>query len=279
MSVLDEIRPSQQQRVMDLLEQAGVDVSDWQNYGGKHPASNPRYCYNWSFIEPGQLLVTCLWHDELTPTDDNVIFISNVRHRWPNPNMTKRAADFDDNLQTAYTQALPVRAIVIAGRRRDIDDDDSNASQVKQRLLDAEPWAITSYDFKTGDFVITRGAQPFQDVEPSDPEYVGFEGDMKLKYVKHRRRENRLRAKKIMAAKYENGGRLICEVPGCGFDFYERYGPPGQDFAHVHHSVPLAEAPDTGRNTPLKDLKIVCANCHAMIHRYGKCLPLDGLIP
>jgi predicted HNH restriction endonuclease len=152
-------------------------------------------------------------------------------------------------------------------------------SKVKRRLLDPEFWVVTSYDVGTGQFVITRGAEPFQDVEPSDPEYAGFEGDLKLKYVKHRRREKRLRAKKIMAAKYEDGGRLICEVPRCGFDFFERYGQVGQDFAHVHHTVPLAEAPDTGRNTPLNELKIVCANCHAMIHRYGKCLPLEGLIP
>lgn len=71
--------------------------------------------------------------------------------------LAKRAADFDGHLQAAYMQALPVRAIVIAGQRRDIDDDESSASQVKQRILDTEPWAVTSYDFRTGDFVTVRG--------------------------------------------------------------------------------------------------------------------------
>lgn len=78
---------------------------------------------------------------------------------------------------------------------------------------------------------------------------------------------------KILAAKIENNGRLVCEVPRCCFDFREKYGEIGEDFAHVHHDVPLAVADDMGRKTTLKELKIVCANCHAMIHRGGQCRP------
>jgi hypothetical protein len=34
-----------------------------------------------------------------------------------------------------------------------------------------------------------------------------------------------------------------------------------------------------GREVKLKDLAVVCANCHVMIHMGGKCRPLAGLIP
>lgn len=267
--------------MIDLLEQAGADISDWSNYDGP-PAANPNYCYNWSFLQPDKFIVTCLWHDELIENDGGISFASSMRKAWNGrgaANMKRRAADFDHNLQQAYQNALPVRAIIIAGTRRSDDDPETAPSRVKQRFLDPEPWAVTSYDFATGQFVIARGVLPFSDVEPSDPEYSAYEGELRLRYIKHRRREYSLRAKKIMAAKIENGGRLRCEVPRCDFDFFERYGKTGEDFAHVHHTVPLAEAADTGRNTPLKELKIVCANCHAMIHRGGQCRDMATLIP
>ena len=37
-------------------------------------------------------------------------------------------------------------------------------------------------------------------------------------------------------------GHLLCEVPGCGFDFETRYGRIGRGFAHVHHKIPLSRA-------------------------------------
>lgn len=109
-----------------------------------------------------------------------------------------------------------------------------------------------------------------------DPEVSAYEGQLRLLVVRHRRREQRIRVAKIeatMAAK----GRLICEVPGCGFDFERRYGTTAHGFAHVHHLKPLAslEAP---RLTSLADVAIVCANCHAMIHLGGECRPLEALI-
>jgi 5-methylcytosine-specific restriction protein A len=73
-------------------------------------------------------------------------------------------------------------------------------------------------------------------------------------------------------------GKLVCEVPSCKFDFKERYGPLGEGYAQVHHLIPLKKAPPEGRKIFLKDLAIVCANCHAMIHRNGDCRPLEGLI-
>lgn len=109
-----------------------------------------------------------------------------------------------------------------------------------------------------------------------DEELAAVEGEERTALVLHRRRERRLRMAKIESVKRQ-AGRLVCEVPGCRFDFYEAYGELGRNFCHVHHLQPLSDRA-LPSETLLSDLAIVCANCHAMIHLGGKCRPLEGLI-
>jgi hypothetical protein len=110
----------------------------------------------------------------------------------------------------------------------------------------------------------------------ADAEIAAFEGDVRYLFVKHRSRERALRDATIRHALAS--GALRCEVPGCGFDFSERYGSVGRGYAQVHHLRPLSDN-EAAVETTLADLAIVCANCHAMIHRGGQSRPLDGLIP
>jgi hypothetical protein len=283
MSDLSLIRPTQKFRIMDLLEQAGMDVSDWsKDFTGKHPSTNPKYCYNWSFAKPGHFITTCLFYTDLEPKGNDIIYGDNLRKALRGKGAAQwraRGQAFDEHVQVAYREGLPIRAIIVEGQRRDDDAPEPESSIVKARHLDSVPWAVTSYDFDAGDFIITRGASPLADVEQDDPEYTAYEGEKRRLYILHRRRESGLRKKKIMAALIETGGFLRCEVPGCGFDFKARYGKLGEGFAHVHHKRPLAEAPAGGMKVSLKDLAVVCANCHAMIHVGGDCRPLTGLIP
>ena len=53
----------------------------------------------------------------------------------------------------------------------------------------------------------------------------------------------------------------------CGFNFQETYGDMGMNFIHVHHLKPLAEIGEEYQLDPIRDLRPVCPNCHAMIHR------------
>ena len=102
-----------------------------------------------------------------------------------------------------------------------------------------------------------------------------MEGSISERLARTRARSRRLRDQKIREAMVANNGRLTCEVPGCGFDFFETYGELGRGFAHVHHVRLLAR---NGRTkTAVKDLKVVCANCHAMIHIGGKCRRLQEI--
>ncbi len=123
---------------------------------------------------------------------------------------------------------------------------------------------------------IRREAEDDEFVDSLNPEEGAIEGEIILALIRHRRREHRLRVQKLQQTRNATG-QLRCEVPGCGFDFFEAYGEIGEGFAHVHHLQPLGGRTEPSR-TDLTDLAIVCANCHAMIHRGGEVRPLEGLI-
>ncbi len=57
----------------------------------------------------------------------------------------------------------------------------------------------------------------------------------------------------------------VCVV--CGFDFGAEYGRVGRGFIHVHHIVPLHSVGKEYVVDPLNDLRPVCPNCHAIIHK------------
>lgn len=53
----------------------------------------------------------------------------------------------------------------------------------------------------------------------------------------------------------------------CGFNFEQRYGAEGKGLIHVHHLRPLSEVKAEYELDPIRDLRPVWPNCHAMIHR------------
>ncbi len=53
----------------------------------------------------------------------------------------------------------------------------------------------------------------------------------------------------------------------CNFDFGKKYGDIGQGFIHVHHLTQLSDIKSGYEVNPIKDLRPVCPNCHAMLHR------------
>lgn len=53
----------------------------------------------------------------------------------------------------------------------------------------------------------------------------------------------------------------------CGFSFESRYGDAAAGYVQVHHVVPLATVRKSYRLDPIRDLRPVCPNCHAVIHR------------
>lgn len=99
------------------------------------------------------------------------------------------------------------------------------------------------------------------------------EGNPRL--VSHLRRErNSAIVKTKKKAVLKTTGKLCCEV--CGFDFKEFYGELGDGFCEVHHLQPLSKA-DGKIKTELKDLAIICSNCHRIIHRSEPMLSIEKL--
>jgi len=283
MGIIDDLKPTRKLLVMHLLDQAGFDVSDWSKYKGKHAASNPK-SYNWSFEQAGEKVAVCIWYPDIKPNGNEICHrlipaSRGARRRGPGTaNWNKRATDMRTHVRTAYEQQLPVRAIVVDGKQRNPNDAVPVASRVKARLLDPVPWAVKEFNFETGEWLLVRGSKPVAPAfSPPDVELSYFEGTQRVKFILHRRREAVLRREKIAQA-LARDGKLICEVPNCEFDFKERYGSLGEGYAQVHHLIPLNKAPKEGRKVFLKDLAVVCANCHVMIHRGGKCRSLKDLI-
>ena len=63
----------------------------------------------------------------------------------------------------------------------------------------------------------------------------------------------------------------------CGLDFGKRYGESGVGFIHVHHLVPISDVDSDYAVDPIEDLRPICPNCHAMVHRRQPPLALDDV--
>jgi 5-methylcytosine-specific restriction protein A len=104
--------------------------------------------------------------------------------------------------------------------------------------------------------------------EPPDfPREVGYEDESEiegrylLRLHAYRERNPKLRRQKIKSV-VDAGGTLACQV--CRFDFATTYGDRGQGYIECHHVEPLHVGGEKVRS--IKDLALLCSNCHRMIH-------------
>lgn len=173
-SILHEIAPKEKARVLDLVKAAGVDVSDWKNFAGgeRGAAGNPKYCYEWAFIEHGRVVVLNLWFASMRIEGGRIVQRINMRKTGAQPGTvpkqavwSKRARKMDDAIKIAYEDRLPVRVVVCDGRMRQSAAPDADASRVTKRLLDPVTWSVSSYDESTGDCILVRGAFPARFVD------------------------------------------------------------------------------------------------------------------
>lgn len=271
--ILESLRPTEKPTVMELVRDAGLDVSDWARYDGT-PSANPAFCYEWCFEQEG-IFVFNIWLEEIEVEGEQLVLQLNMRKaaleaEGPRRNRARR---FDSAVRRAYETRSLSRAVIL-------DRPLGSTKGATVRRLDKTPWTVTDYDERSGDFVLKRGIHsPASAALPETQERARIEGQLARRLVKHRRREAKLRDAKIEKHRREHDDRLSCEVPGCGFDFEATYGALGRGYAQVHHLIPLASLDAEGEEVRLEDLAIVCANCHAMLHRHGECHELGSLLP
>ena len=79
---LTNLKPTSHRKIIELVEEAGIDVSDWPNFKGgtEKAASNPKYCYEWSFENKKEnIIVLNLWFDNCELENDTIIQKLNMR--------------------------------------------------------------------------------------------------------------------------------------------------------------------------------------------------------
>lgn len=249
-----EMKPRERLLVIDLAREAGIDVSDWSNYSGS-PAANPRYCYEWAFIRPGEVLVLNLWYDLMLEVNDVIEQRFNLRSLRNQERINIRRQRFvrmEDAIRTAYQYQMPVRVIVLDGIRRNVDDNEP--SKVKKRILDPVKWAITKYDARSGDIVVRRGAEfrPFVDQFSTTPP----DGQRGRREV----RGSVVARDAAVRSFVLNRARGKCEL--CGAEGFKV--PDGSIYLETHHIVSLSEGgPDSVNN-----MVALCPNHHRECH-YG----------
>tara|TARA_R110002049_G_scaffold304419_1_gene499596 strand:+ start:642 stop:1175 length:534 start_codon:yes stop_codon:yes gene_type:complete len=64
----------------------------------------------------------------------------------------------------------------------------------------------------------------------------------------------------------------------CNFRFEKFYGDIGKEYIHVHHEVPLSEVKKEYVVDPIRDLKPLCPNCHAIVHKTDPPMRVENLI-
>ena len=107
---------------------------------------------------------------------------------------------------------------------------------------------------------------------PSEVDSEFPEGGLVERIHKARERNSKLvkQAKLDYINKY---GRLFCEV--CEFDFENVYGSRGKSYIEAHHDFPVSNMKQN-QTTSVKDISMVCSNCHKIIHRTRPWLSVGG---
>jgi HNH endonuclease len=122
-----------------------------------------------------------------------------------------------------------------------------------------KPKEISAASFGSLENLATRS----QVVQNSQTPDVDFEEGALFTVVHVARERNQKLVTVAKATFIKKHGHLFCE--GCGFDFEACYGERGSGFIEAHHTVPISQL--TGATlTQVKDLRMLCSNCHRMVH-------------
>ncbi|WCR05219.1 HNH endonuclease [Paracoccus saliphilus] len=131
--------------------------------------------------------------------------------------------------------------------------------------LEAEVWKEfenRQHDLRRIVANIVRAAASEEIPSPGEDDFEAPEGRLLVRIHRSRERNRRLIERKKASA-LNKDGCLVCEV--CGFNFEAVYGERGRGFIECHHTLPVSLL-ECGATTKLRDLALVCANCHRMIH-------------
>ncbi len=272
--ILEKLRPTQSNRIIDLVVEAGIDVSKWSiNKDGikvEIPATNPSYCSDWSFGGNDETTLLCVWHRSIEVENELILFKDNLQQRAldiefaaekKNPKekskaarQARRARNFNRLILNAFQAHRPVKVVVL-GSNMEIKDKDEPP---KYRLLDSEDWFVHDYQMQTGRFCLVR-SEPVK-VMVSDAEsdkivdqfLLSNYGDKRDSTTSVYIRNPEVRKAVLTRA---SGVCELCKEPG--FRIKE-----GLVFLETHHVIPLAE---NGLDVEW-NVVAICPNDHRKAH-------------
>lgn len=262
--MLAALRPHKKKLVFDLAEQAGFDVSDWIA-SSKDPRgykSNPKYCYEWSFIEPRTVAILNLWFTAMIVENGVIKQRGNFRQDalfcgdpTGKPQWRLRATRLDEALRAAYVENLAVRVIILDGEQRDKTNPllSSKPSRVTARELDTELWTLTEYDIVSGQFELTRGIFSRKYVDQFELDQVSKIGSGKVeRTISAYSRDRKFRTATLARA---SGKCELCGAIGFTMD-------GGAIYLETHHIIPLSE----GGIDHSSNMIALCPNDHRRAH-------------
>lgn len=259
---LAALQPTRKDHVFDLARAAGIDTSDWiaSSNDPRGYKANPKYCYEWAFVEPGAVVVLNLWHDAMREENGLIVqrnnFRADARDNAGKPTWVRRATKLDRTLQIALRDNLPVRVIINHGLMRYKGDPRGDPSRVTARQLDPEPSTISEYNWDTGEHAITRGILRRQFIDQ-------FDLDQAEKGAPERQEVTGLAFVRDPAVRQAALRRAGGKCEHCGSPGFRMTS--GAIYLETHHIVPLCE----NGVDHISNVAALCPNDHRRAH-YGE---------
>lgn len=251
---LNEIKPINKERVMDLVDKAGISTKQWaykangEPFGGE-PAANPNYCYEWCFRNnEDKIAVLNVWHEQLVEKNGEIQIIINIRKvgdESSNTSRKRRAVAMDSLMRVASMSTWTIRAIIMDGRQ--LNDGTEKASK---RILDPMEWHIRRYNADTGECLLVRGLGKSMFVDQFD--LRNEEQDQKLVATTVYERSEQIRRQVLERA----AGN--CEY--CGEQGFTTIA--GRRYLETHHIEPLS----LGGKDDLTNVIALCPHHHRYAH-------------
>jgi 5-methylcytosine-specific restriction enzyme A len=282
------LKPRNKTRLIDCVSDAGFDISDWSNFKGKYPASNPKYCYEWSFNQGDKVLLN-IWYEDLEIVDRLIHTKSNFRDiekDRKDHNQKDRARKSDQLIQKAFASDLLIRVIVQTGDLSVRHDPEVNSAKSQIRELDDYYWKVIHYDTGSGDFELVRLDENSKNLSNEDlintavssylrtptsnsdefelkaNSLLSLKGEPPPKGTKKPAKKSKIsnareRSPEVKRWLLDNTGN-VCEC--CLVEPFLK--PDGSTYREIHHLKKLA---DDGSDR-VENAVAICANCHRELH-------------
>lgn len=176
--IIAQLKPQENRPVRLLLQEAGLDVSEWEKSKLGEQLENPNAnSYRnsfWSFCDDIGNIALCIWYKDLVPMESSIEYPANLQARaielekacaaqgltsGEKTSLRTRAGkarEFHRMVGKAYRQGKALRIIVLG----DNVAMPGKASHPDRRLLDPSAWHVSSFDGESGALCLRRGLPP-----------------------------------------------------------------------------------------------------------------------